>query len=380
MGSGLRLSVVLLISLSLMAAACGSETPATDTPTVEASPATATATPTPTPTATPIPTLQPAPASLESYASQTHGVTLRIPEGWIAGDSAPDILTISNPTGIADIEIRFSTFLAEPTPAQFDEFVSLGILSLRAEFPGFEESSRERLTDPPGYIITFTSDNFGIETGAVALYTYSGVRGVLAVATTDRIFFQNFESLFEQVLRSVSLAGTPPTPTPTLTPTPPPTPAPTAVPTPIATIAPGRYTNERFDFTMEVPLGWGLLDPGKESEVRFIGPGGVIVQVSTGRIAAGMSNAVYTLVLVENRYEPLTGFNKDSEGDVTYGNLAGRELRFTARMGLDGATQEYLVLVTKRGVRAYVIEAIGPESAFEDNGAEIAALVSSFRL
>ena len=378
MGSGLRLSVVLLIGLSLMAAACGSETPATDTPTAEASPATATATP--TPTAMPTPTLQPAPVSLESYASQVHGVTLRIPEGWIADGSAPDILTISNPTGIADIEIRFSTFLAEPTPAQFDEFVSLGILSLRAEFPGFEERSRERLTDPPGYIITFTSDNFGIETGAVALYTYSGVRGVLAVATTDRIFFQNFESLFEQVLRSVSLAGTPPTPTPTLTPTPSPTPTPTAVPTPIATIAPGRYTNEQFDFTMEVPLGWGVLDPGKESEVRFIGPGGVIVQVSTGRIAAGMSNAVYTLVLVENRYEPLTGFNKDSESDVTHGNLAGRELRFTARTGLDGATQEYLVLVTKRGVRAYVIEAIGPESAFEDNGAEIAAFVSSFRL
>ena len=376
MGTGLRLSALLLIVAALIAAACSGDPEEPETPTAETSTPTAIATSTPTPTATPTPTptAQPVPASLLPYTSDAHGVTLLAPEGWVTYKGNPDSLTVSNPTGIADIEVRFSTFLAEPTPAQFDEFVSLRILSLQAEVPGFEEVSRERLTDPPGFIIAYTSD----ETGTVVLYTYSGARGVEAVATTERVFFSNFRSLFEQVLKSVSVAATPPAPTPTPGPTASPTPTP--IPTPLSTIAPGRYTNDQFGFTLEVPLGWGLLAPAKEDEVRFIGPERVIVQVLTGRIAAGMSNADFSQALIESRYEPLAGFNIESEDDVTHGNLAGRELRFTADSGLDGATQKHLVLVTKRGIRAYVIEAIGPESAFEDYEAEIEALVSSFRL
>lgn len=384
-GRPCRYLVIPILILVIVAAACGGGEGDEETPTPESSPtattpATATSTPVPAATSTPTAVPQPTPTPLEPYTSQVHGITLLIPEGWVTDDSDPDTLTISNPTGIADIEIRFNTFLAEPNQAQFDEFVSLGILSLREEFPGFEEISRERLTGRPGFIIAFKSENFGLETGVVALYTYNNVRGVLALASTEGIFFQNFQALFEQVLKTVSVVGTPPGPTPTPAPTPSPTPTPVATPTPFPTIAPGLYTNDRFDFDMVVPLGWGMLDSGKEAEVRFIGPGGVIVQVLTAKLPAGMTNAVYTLVLVENRYEPLTGFTRVSEGDVTHETLAARELRFTARTGLDGATQEYLVLVTKRGIRAYIIEAIGPESAFEDLQTEIEAFVASFRL
>ncbi|MFQ5933728.1 MAG: hypothetical protein ACE5KI_03715 [Dehalococcoidia bacterium] len=368
--------LILCLVLAIAAASCTGREGETLTPSPSPTEVLPEVSPSPTgsPTTAPTEIIEPTPLALEPYLSLAHGVSLSIPQGWVVDDGDPEVLRVSNPAGVADIEIRMNTFLAVLTLAQFDEYVSLGILALRNEFPNFQEISRERLEEPPRLMISFLSESSGIETGVVALYTYNNVRGALALASTDAAVFDLFLPLFEEAVKSLRVQPNPPGPTPTPSPTPIP-PPPTS--TPFPTVTPGVYTDPTYDFTMDLPSGWGILDPGKEAVVRFIGPGGIIVQVLTAEIPSNMSNQLYALVLQENRYEPLSGYQRGPEENITLGNLGARQLEFTA--GTGESVDRYLVLVTSRGIRAYIIEAIAPQAAFEALETEIETFVKSFR-
>ena len=325
--------IALSILLVVTAASCGEE----ETPTTSPSPTMAVPSPSPPPepypppesSPTPEPTLAPIPFSLEPYTSLAHGVNLSVPRGWVIDESDPDTLTMANPTGLASIEITVNTFLAHPTEAQFDEYVSLGIVRLKQELSSFQEISRDRLTTPPGFLIRFNFTRNGDEAGALALYTYNNLRGALALATTDAAFYDLFASLFEETVVSLRVAPTPPAPTPT----PAPTPIPTS--TPFPTVTPGAYTDPTHGFTLQIPLGWGILGSGKEAIARLIGPGEIIVQVLTAKVPVEMSAGVYALVLRENRYEPLAGYSLVSQGDINLGTTTASEVQFTAATGPD---------------------------------------------
>ena len=333
------------------------------------------ASPTPTPVLTTSPTaaITPIAFSLEPFTNLAHGINLLVPKGWIIDESDPDTLTISNTTWLASIEITVNTFASSLTQTQFDEYVSLRILDLEGEFASFEEVSRRRADTSPGFLIRFTFTREGEEAEALALYTFNTIRGALALATTDADFFDLFASLFEEVLNSITVDPFPPGPTPTPAPTPIPT------PTPISTVTPGQYVNPTHGFTLQIPSGWGIWEPGKEAAFRIIGPGEIIVQVSVAVVPGEMSDSEYSQILRENRYEPLEGYEVISEGEITLGILAARELQFTAATGPDQSINRWLVFDARRGTQAYIIEAIGPQAAFEQNEAEIRGLITSFR-
>ena len=367
----LSIAIGLPVMVLLIVAACGGED-ATPTPTATATPPpppTSTSVP-PTPTSTPVPT----PVPLESYTSLSHGVTLCVPEGWVIDESDPDTLTISHPTGLARVDVTMNTFLAAPTQAQFDEFVSLGILGIQDEFEDFVEISKERTDDPPGLLVIFTFTSNGAEQGGVALYTFNNIRGARAIATTSAAFFGLFAPLFDDAVRCVEVAPNPPGPTPTPGPTPIPT------PTPIVTVTPGSYTDPTDGFSLQIPSGWGRLDPGKEeATLRFISPGLVILQVLPVDVPSAISTDAYMDTLREVRYEPLPSYQLVSEDDATVGSLSGLELQFTAATGEEASMNRYLVVVLRQGSQAYVLEAIGPEGDFGSWEAGARELIDSFR-
>ncbi|MEE9198798.1 MAG: hypothetical protein V3U26_03255 [Dehalococcoidia bacterium] len=362
------------LAVVLVVASCGGgeeETPtpspqptATPGPTATARP---TASPTPPPTSTPVPT----PFSLEPYVGLAHGVNLSVPKGWVIDDTDPDTLAISNPTGLATIQITMNTFLSSVTQAQFDEYVSLQILGLKSEFSDFQEVSREKVDAPPGFRIQFTFTSDGDQMEGVALYTFNDLRGARALASTEASFYDFFAPLFEEAIMSITVAPAPPGPTPTPAPTPIPS------PTPFPTVTPGTFTTPLF--SLQIPPGWGILGPGKEAVVRFIGPGRIIVQVLETTVPTEMSVQVYALALRENRYEPLAVYQLTSQGDIIVGPLIARELQFTAATGPDGAVNRYLVLVMRQGTQAYIVEAIGERPEFDQREAEVRAFVLSFR-
>ena len=335
------------------------------------------ATPAPLPTPVPSPTASPTPAptplSLETYASFAQGVALSIPKGWTADDTDPGRVTIENPTGLARIEISLNTFTAPLTRAQFDEYVSLQLLQLREEFQSFQEIGRELVDDPPGLLISFFFDEEGEGQAAMVFYTFNNIRGARVLAVTTAAFFDFFSPLLEESITSIRLQPNPPGPIPT------PAPVPTPAPTPVATFTPGIYSDTEPDFSLQVPSGWGLLEPGKEAAVRFLGPGEFIVQVLTAQIPATMSADLYALVLRESRYEPLSGYQLVSDGGATVGLLPAREVQFDAATGLDGSINRHLVLVMRVGTQAYIIEAIGPRDDFAARESQIRGFITSFR-
>jgi len=147
----------------------------------------------------------------------------------------------------------------------------------------------------------------------------------------------------------------------------------------VATFTPGIYFNNELGFSLQVPSGWGLLEPGKEAAVRFLGPGGFMVQVLTAQIPATMSADLYALVLMESRYEPLSGYQLVSDGGATVGLLPAREVQFDAATGLDGSINRHLVLVMRVGTQAYIIEAIGPRVDFAARESQVRGFITSFR-
>ena len=357
----LAVSISLSILLVVAAVACGGGD-ATPTPTATPD------TPEPSPTS-----VVPTPFPVETFTSQVHGITLSIPQGWIIDDSDPDVLTITNPTGLASVEVRLSTFAEPLTEAQFTAFVDGQILILQGELDDFTELSREEVDASLGVLLQFSFTEDGKERRGAALITFNNVRAAVLLAVVDAEFFDFFASLFEDVTASLQVQPTPPGPPPT------PGPSPTPSPTPIATVTPGIFTDPSLGFTLDIPSGWGMMDPGKEAAVRFINSGGVIVQVLNAAIPSGMTVGVYALALQEARYQLLSGYNLLSETDTTVGTLDARELQFTATTGQGQSAQKYLVLVLKRGTQAYILEAIGDPAILDQQEAEVRGLMDSFR-